>query len=206
MLGGPLHGGLDLLVGHGAQVDHVRRALEALALHRVEKLTVCLLDHGQHRLATRRAPAAEDRRDALLLDQTTRFASEYGRIGAPVGHHRLDGVPEQPAGSVDVLDGDQGGLEDGPLTDGERSSLRMEHAYLDGSFGNGVVRVWQAKPELCQHDHGREQTRDGQDLHVRRARTQQAPHHVALPPPGSWSASGAAQASLRTRLAARLRE
>ena len=120
-----------LLVGRGAGVEDVLRALLALVLHRVEQQAVELLEHRQHGLARDRGPAAEHHVDLLALDQLARLLGEQRPVGGRIDDHRLDRPAEQAALLVEVVDQHQHDVLQRRLADRHRAGQGMQDADLD---------------------------------------------------------------------------
>jgi hypothetical protein len=137
----PVDGGQDLLRGHRAAVNDLWRALVALVLHRVEEEPVELLADGNHRLAARARPAAEERRRPLLLDEPPGPpGKQVGRPRLRVGGSGLERPAEHAAGGVDLLDGEDLGVAERRLADGEGAGLGVEETEHDRSPGRGQPR------------------------------------------------------------------
>jgi hypothetical protein len=95
----------DLLVGRRAGVEDVRRRLETLVLDGVEEQVVEALEDRQHRLARRGGPAAEDRRDAVGLDELLGLLREDVRLGGAVLLDDLELLAVDAASGVDLVGG-----------------------------------------------------------------------------------------------------
>jgi hypothetical protein len=114
------------------QVDDVLRILLALEMQRVVQQMVGLLDDRQNRLAADRGPAAEQRRDLLLLDQLTAELGVERPVGAGVGDRHLDLAAEHAAGGVQLLGGHAGDVVQTALDIGHGARGREQAADLDG--------------------------------------------------------------------------
>ncbi len=135
----------QLLVGHGAAVHHVLRALEAFVVRLVEQHRIAALEHRQHRLAAGRGVAAEHRRDAVAHHQLGRLLVEDLRVGSAVFHHHLDLAAHHAAGGVDLGHGHQHAIGQHLLHDGEASGLGIQGTDLDG-----LGSVGRAHPRRCR--------------------------------------------------------
>ena len=92
---------------------------------------VLRLEDRLDRLAAGRGPAAADRIHFLLHDEAFRLAGERRPIRAAVRHHRLDGTAKNTAALVDLIEGEQNGIDHGCFTGRHGAAQGMEHADLD---------------------------------------------------------------------------
>ena len=106
----------ELLIGNGAGVDDVLRALEAFVIGRIEIQIVALLEHRQNRLAARRGVGAEHGRHAVLNDELGSLFVVGLRIGGAVLDDGLDLHSLDAAVGVDL---------------GNRHQRRVGERFLD---------------------------------------------------------------------------
>ena len=92
-----------LLVGRSAGVEHVFAQLFTLVLHRVEQQAIHFLDHGQHRLARHRCPAAKDHGDFVLAEQLLGFFCKQRPVGGRVNDDGFELLAQHTALGVDFV-------------------------------------------------------------------------------------------------------
>ncbi len=100
-------------------------------LHGVEEQAVVLLEHGQHRLAAHRGPAAEDGGHLVLQQELLGLLREEVPVRGGVLDDRLDLAAEHAPAGVDLLDGHQDDFLQRRLADGHGSAERVQDADLD---------------------------------------------------------------------------
>jgi hypothetical protein len=149
-----IHRGYRLLIGRGAGVEDILRALLAFILNWIEQQAVEFLEDREHRFARHRCPASEGRRDLVLGNELACFLGEERPVGRRIDHDGFQLLAEQSA--LGILLGDQHEhhvLERG-LRDRHRPGQRMKHTDLDRlAFG-------QSGPNL-----GKRQCRERQARH-----------------------------------------
>ena len=156
-----------LLVRGRAGIEDVARRLLTLVLHGVEEDRVQLLEHGEHRLAGHRGPAAEHHGHLVLGDQLAGLLCEKRPIRCRIDHHGLERLPQQAALGVLLRDQHEHHVFEGGLADRHRPGERVQDAHLDGLVGNGRAGDdGEPQNRTDRETHG-ETSRRREQLHVR---------------------------------------
>jgi len=114
-------------------IENVGGGLLAFALARIEQEAALALDDRQHLLARGRGPAAEDRRDLVLVDELARLLGVELGVGGRVHDDRLDRAAEQPAARALRLDQHDQQFLQRPLASRHGAGQRMQDSDLDGT-------------------------------------------------------------------------
>ena len=164
-----LDGREELLVGGRAEVDNARRSLQPFILHRVEQQPVLpALDDVAHGLAAGARPAPEDNDGLVFGYEPFGLPGKLVGVRLAVRDHRLDGPAENPAGRVDLLDGEERGIDHAVLAYRHCARLRVENAHHD-RLGYRRRVAYGCVAERLVTDHAGQRDDAGQgDPHGRR--------------------------------------
>ena len=156
-----------LLIGRRPGVEDVLRGLLTLVLNGVEEQAVELLEHRQHGLARDRGPAAEHRRDLLLLDQLAGLLGEQRPVGGRVHDHRLELLAQHAALLVLLIDQHEHGVFQRRLADGHGAGQRVQYADLDGIRRRQGTGQAQTDPGAQADDRLLDEVAFGHAIHSR---------------------------------------
>ena len=143
----------DLLVRRRAGVNDIRRFLQTFVRHRINQQMIVTLDDRLHVFAARRSPAAENRANLFLRDQSLCLFGKRRPVGFSVGNDRLDAPAQQSAFGVDFFNRQHFAVDHGFFADGHRAGSGMKNADFDCEFLLGLVEM--PRGESRDDDEGR---------------------------------------------------